>query len=75
MRQPFSANLETQAEYAGIGLTIDYAGLEKALRVEEKSRGLEVLRFQFKRYRGVIPIPATQAPPGRIKDQTQKNSR
>lgn len=53
--QPFSASLEAQAEYAGIGLAIDYDGLERELENENASRGLQVLKYQLARYRKIIP--------------------
>lgn len=53
--QPFSSSLEAQAECAGIGLAIDYDGLEKELEKENDSRGLQALRYQLARYRSVIP--------------------
>lgn len=53
--QPFSSSLEAQAEYAGIGLAIDYKGLEMELEAENDSRGLQVLRYQLAKYKKIIP--------------------
>ena len=53
--QPFSSSLEAQARYAGIGLAVDYDGLELELENEKDSRGLQVLRYQLARYNEIIP--------------------
>ncbi len=53
--QPFASSLEAQARYAGIGLAVDYDGLELELENENDSRGLQVLRYQLARYKEIIP--------------------
>lgn len=53
--QPFSASLETQAREAGIGLKIDYDRLWLILNNEPGSRGVDVLKYQLKRYQKIIP--------------------
>lgn len=53
--QPFSASLEMQANKAGIGLMINYQKLHLILEKEPDSRGVEVLKYQLKRYRNIIP--------------------
>lgn len=53
--QPFSASLEMQAREAGIGLMIDYQKLHSILEKEPVSRGVEVLKYQLKRYHNIIP--------------------
>ena len=52
--QPFSANLEIQAMESGFGLKINYQKLYKILEKEPKSRALEVLKYQLKRYEKII---------------------
>lgn len=53
--QPFSASLEMQAYEAGIGFMIHYEKLYSVLEAEPDSRGVEVLKYQLNRYRGIIP--------------------
>ncbi len=52
--QPFSASLEMQAREAGIGLMIDYEKLQTVLEKEPVFRGVEVLKYQLKRYHNII---------------------
>lgn len=53
--QPFAANLEIQANTAGIGLKINYRKLAEALKGMPQSRGLDVLKYQLDRYQEIIP--------------------
>lgn len=53
--RPFSSNYGAQLQVCGIGLQIDYKGLEEELSHEPESRALTVLRYQLKRYRNIIP--------------------
>ena len=52
--QPFSSNLEMQAQLAGVTLKIDYDKLEAALRDEPQSRALTVLKYQLDKYKGLL---------------------
>jgi len=61
--QPFSSSLEMQVGYAGIGLSIDYDGLEEELESEKGTRGVEVLRYQLEKYRNIIPDLAQNREP------------
>ena len=43
-----------QAREAGIGLMIDYEKLQTVLEKEPVFRGVEVLKYQLKRYHNII---------------------
>ena len=52
--QPFSANLELQAQAAGLTLKLDYKKLKERLKNEPPSRTLSVLMLQLDRYEGTF---------------------
>lgn len=52
--QPFSTNLEIQANEFNFGLKINYQELQKRIQQEPASRALETLQFQLKKYETIL---------------------
>ncbi len=53
--RPFSADHIRQALDAGIGLKLNYAGLEERLSLEPDRRPITVLKLQMEKMRNIIP--------------------